>query len=914
MQRLGDGPYGDVLARHHEIVRAGLDRHGGREEGTQGDSFFAVFTSTTACLSAALEIQRSLAAQSWPEDEPLLVRMGVHTGEASDTSTGLVGYEVHRAARVAAVAHGGQILLSASAASLVNHSLPEGVTVRALGEHRLKDLGQPESLFQVVATDLPSSFPPLRSLDNVEFANNLPTSLSPFIGRRGEIAEVKELVRLSHLVTLTGAGGSGKTRLALQVAAELLDGTGEGVWFVRLDAISDPELVPLAVVESLELKRDDERPSSESLATVLKDQDVLIVLDNCEHVIDAVAKLADLIGRQCPKVRLVATSREPLGVEGEEVCRVRSLSLPEGPIDGVEDLVGYDAIDLFVARARSHDKTFVTDDASAMVLTSVCRRLDGIPLAIELAAARLSSMSLDDLAKRLDQRFRLLTGGSRNSLPRQQTLGAMVAWSYDLLSEPEREVLRRLTVFVGGFDLDAVEAVCSSDALAAFETVDIVGSLANKSLVVVERTTRGVRYRLLETIRQFAIESLLMVDGDVEASDLRRRHAAFYLSLAERAEPSLLGGPEQALWFFRLDDEWDNLQAAFATFAHEDEHTELLRLAAALTVPYLLTRRSTLPIPAVLAALDATSDAPVLLRVRSLLAANELLAAMTFKEGQRGSVRERQRQIVDEVLGVVRALPDRRLLVEALTAHANLLRREDQVPATDEALREAEAVAEELGDERTMAWAKFLGGRYRSGVDGDELIRAAVVHFRRAQDATGLATALHITAVRLWVDALLGDARLAESVTVEEEVIEVALSIRDDLSRAAAVGNIGIVLFAAGNAETGEEYLRQCLISHRRLGEPAWTASCVVYLLGNCWTLRGDARLGARLFGAAQVLEEQMVPHSGYEFAAVEIQMRDLHKERLRSELGASTFQSEVTLGRTLPYDEVYRLALGRRR
>jgi len=626
LRRLGDDAYAQVLARHHEIVRTSFLAHGGREEGTQGDSFFVVFASTSACITAALDMQQRLGEQEWPSDERLLVRMGIHTGEASDTVTGLVGYEVHRTARIANVAHGGQVLLSSSAASLVKNSLHEGTSLLPLGSHRLKDLGHPEEIFQVNAPGLASEFPPLKSLDNVGMANNLPTSLSPFVGRIQEITEVKELVESSRLVTLTGAGRSGKTRLALQVAAELLDGSGEGVWFVMLDAVGDPELVPTAVHDALKLNKENAFPSNELLVDVLKQQELLIVLDNCEHVIGAVAKLAELIGRSCPKIRLVATSREPLGVDGEVVYRVRSLSLPEDVVESVEDLVGYNAIDLLIARAKSYDRSFSVDDANAAILASICGRLDGIPLAIELAASRLSSMSLEDLHKRLDQRFRLLTGGSRNALPRQQTLGAMVAWSYDLLTDKEREVLRRLTVFVGGFDIDAVESVCSSESVDSFEAVEFVGSLVNKSLVVAERNAGGVRFRLLETIRQFALEQTLQFDGPETMFEMRRRQANFYLALCERAEVSFGGGPDQVKWFSRLNEEWGNIQAAFSTFADGEEHEAVLRFESALFL-FLMTRRYSLAGPAIMSALEMTQNSSPLLRAQSLRRAAELVGA-----------------------------------------------------------------------------------------------------------------------------------------------------------------------------------------------------------------------------------------------------------------------------------------------
>lgn len=559
LRRLGDVAFAPVLAEHHRIIRESIEAHGGREEGTLGDSFFATFTSPRAAVACGIDIQRTLDDFAWPGDEQLRVRMGIHTGEASEETTGLVGYQVHRAARIAAVGHGGQILLSSATAGLVEDSLSGDSTLRSLGSHRLKDLGRSETLFQLLAPGLQADFPPLRSLDNPELPNNLPASLGTFIGRVSELQEVLVLIRECRLVTLTGAGGSGKTRLALQAAAEFLDGSGDGVWLVELAPVSDPDRTADAIIEALQIRHEPGLAPVDNLLRVLRDQRSLIILDNCEHLIDSVAKLVELLTRTCPKVHLIVTSREPLGVDGEDVYRVRSLSLPAGNVEAVTDVAGSDSVELFVTRTRQHDKSFELSDSNVSLVASICRRLDGIPLAIELAAARLSSMSVEDLHERLDQRFSLLSGGSRNALPRQQTLGAMVAWSYDLLNEFEREVFRRLTVFVNGFDLRAAEAVCTNESIESYELDDIIGSLVAKSLVVAERGDTFLRYRLLDTIRQFAADRLLEVEGEFGMGEARQGHAEYFLGLCEAAEPFLEGGSDQAQWLNRLEQEWDNL-------------------------------------------------------------------------------------------------------------------------------------------------------------------------------------------------------------------------------------------------------------------------------------------------------------------------------------------------------------------
>src|SRR5580704_16259506 len=567
LRRLGEEAYAQVLADHHRLIRDGLAAHEGEEVGTHGDAFFAVFSSPRACVAAVTQIQQAIETHPWPGGAQVRVRMGIHTGEAAQTATGLVGLDVHRAARVAAIAHGGQVLLSETAAALVRGSLPAGTALRELGVHRLKDLGRPEQIFQLDAAGLQAEFAPLRSLGNPAMPNNLPAQLATFVGRERELSQLRALVGSSRLVTLTGAGGAGKTRLSLQTAAELLDGSGDGVWLVELAAISDEDAVAPAICEALGIAAQPGRPALETLLDALGPQDVLILLDNCEHLIDACAKIADAILRRCPRVHLLATSREPLSIDGETSYRVPPLSLPR-PGDGGPAAPGSsDAVTLFVERARERGVDLPVDDETAPLVASICEQLDGMPLAIELAAARLRSMSLADLNDRLDRRFRLLTGGSRAALGRQQTLQATVGWSYSLLNGAEQTLLRRTSVFAEGFGLGAAENVCGFGDIDVLEVADLLDSLVNKSLVGAEPAGSTLRYRLLETIRQFAAERLAET-GDEAAAVA----AAPYLE-----------GPDQGMWFARLDTDHANLRRAAEHAAGDpDATTQTLRFAAAM--------------------------------------------------------------------------------------------------------------------------------------------------------------------------------------------------------------------------------------------------------------------------------------------------------------------------------------------
>jgi predicted ATPase len=567
--RLGHEAYAKVLADHHRVVRAALAAHGGREVGTQGDSFFAVFPSPSAAVMAVVEMQKGVASLVLPNGEQIRVRMGLHAGEAAEAPTGLVGLEVHRAARVAGIAHGGQVLVSEAASALVRHSLPPDVSLRDLGWHRLKDLGPPDQIFQLEAPGLTTVFPPLRSLDNPRLQHNLPAQLSSFIGRDVQLARVGELLKSSRLVTLTGPGGTGKTRLALQAAVDEVEIRPDGVWFVDLAPLRSSPDVLREVTSVLGFQDGRERSSLEGLINQLRMRAPLLVLDNCEHLIEACAQLIDRLLRACPGVAVLATSREPLGVAGELIVRVPPLGLPPkvAGSDPLEEARVSEAATLFVARAKGYDDSFVLDTSTAPVVLSICRSLDGLPLALELAAARLQSMTLSDLEKRLGDHLRLLTSGSSSSVSRQKTMRALIDWSYQLLTEPERSVFRRLSVFAGPFDLEAAVAVGHGGEVDENGVEDALFSLAAKSLVLSGTGGGFTRYRLLESIRQFA-EDQLDASTDERAGACARL-VGHYTAIAARAETEMFG-PNEEMWLERLAEEQPNVLAALG---HADAGT-----------------------------------------------------------------------------------------------------------------------------------------------------------------------------------------------------------------------------------------------------------------------------------------------------------------------------------------------------
>ena len=565
-----------ALTRHDAILRQTIEMNNGCVFKTVGDAFYAVFPTAPDAVTAALAAQRALCAEAWG-DAPIKVRMALHTGAADERDGDYFGPPLNRVARLLSAGHGGQTLLSTITEELARDHLPQGASLRDMGERGLKDLVRPEHIYQLLAPGLPAEFPPLKTLD--AFHTNLPAQLTSFIGREKEIVTVKKLIATNRLTTLIGPGGAGKTRLSLQVAADLLDSFPDGVWFVEFAPLTDPALVPQTTASALGLREETGRPLLDMLSNYLRAKTVLLILDNCEHLVEVAAQFAEALLQACPSLRLLVSSREALGIPGETPYRVPSLSIPDTHLtQSVETVTQSEAARLFIERAQTALPTFTITKENASAVAQVCSRLDGIPLAIELAAARVKVLKVEQIAQRLDDRFRLLTGGSRTALPRQQTLRALIDWSYDLLPESERALLRRLSVFVGGWTLEAAETVCQGKGVADYDVLDPLTQLVNKSLVVVDVDEGAeMRYRLLETVRQYAREKL---SDAGEGMDVRDRHLEYFLGLAERAEPELTG-PRVVEWLKRLEEELDNIRVALEWSLNRDALVGL-RLASAL--------------------------------------------------------------------------------------------------------------------------------------------------------------------------------------------------------------------------------------------------------------------------------------------------------------------------------------------
>jgi len=775
-----------ALARHDSLLREVVEACNGHIFKMVGDAVCAAFAAAPDALAAAVQAQLALQQEPWPEATTIRVRMALHTGKTQERDSDYFGPVVNRVARLLAVGHGGQTLLSAASSELLRDHLPPDIGLRDLGTHHLKDLERVEQIFQITHPDLPDTFPPLRSQGGTP--NNLPKQVTTFIGREKEMRDVQALLGKTRLLTLTGAGGSGKTRLSLQVATETLDAYPDGVWLIELAPLTDPTLVPQTVAQAFGIKEEPGQSVEQTLAERLKERHLLLLLDNIEHVLTACARLAAALQRTCPRVAILTTSREPLGIAGEQVYRVPPLSLPSTQTAQTvtpEKVIQYEAVRLFSDRALLVRADFAVTSGNASAVVQLCHRLDGIPLAIELAAARVRSLSVEDINNRLDGRFRLLIGGDRSALPRQQTLRALVDWSYDLLNPQERLILTRLAVFSGGWTLEAAEAVCGFVPIEDAEILDLLTSLVDKSLVLAEEESGAIRYRLLHTIRQYALEK--QEDSDEARTLLSRRHWEWFLALAEEAEP-LLVGPDQLSWLTRLELEHDNLRAALAwcetatTDVPSPETDDTfgkigLRLAVAL-IPfwsvrgYLSEGRKHLS-----TALDAArSRSAARTDTQTTLQAKALYGAGILAQGQGDA--DEARSLYAESLVLSRALHYR--------------------PGIAISLFNLGSLAQSQGD---LVAARSL-------YDG------CLALFREIGDREGAANALNGLGSLAYGQ---GDFLVAKSLY--EEALSLCRELGDRRSIAASLGNLALAFWWQYDLESTWELYEEALALYREMGD-----------------------------------------------------------------------------------------------
>ncbi|HSL26381.1 MAG TPA: adenylate/guanylate cyclase domain-containing protein, partial [Acidimicrobiia bacterium] len=689
LQKVGDG-YRFILEEHADIVRSAVAAQGGTVVSTEGDSFFAVFASPAAAIGAAADVQRKLTAHHFPASAEVRVRVGIHTGEGTLGGDNYVGLDVHRAARIAAAGHGGQVVLSNPTAVLAGDHLPEGVSLRPLGEHRLKDLAHPETLFQLVIDGLRSDFPPVRTLDAIP--NNLPLQLTTFVGR-SELKAIVDLLDEARLVTLTGPGGTGKTRLAIQAAAEMTGRFVDGVWFVPLAALTDPELIPSAVGTALGMQPSAEDPDLR-LAEYLRTRETLLVLDNFEQILDAAPRVATWL-REAPRLRILVTSRGPLHLSGEREFPVPPLTLPAADdLPVPETLMHFESVALFVDRATAARPDFRLDSRNAARVVEIVSKLEGLPLAIELAAARVRLLSLEAICERLSSRLGLLTGGARDLPERQRTLRGTIEWSYDLLDERHRRLFARLAVFVGGFALEQAEEVCGPgldlDVLVGLET------LADQSLLRPVAESPQSRFVMLATIREYALERLAL---DAEAPEIHGRHARAYLALAEEAAPEYTRRHTRR-WLDRTENDHDNFRAAITWAIEAGEAETAQRLCGALWRFWQM--RGYLK--------EGRERAEAAIRVpggsdRSLLAAHEAAGGLAYWQAEMDAALAHY----ESALELARRTADPALVAGAIYNLAAPLAFQHGVAQALETLEEALSLAEQVGDAELIGrihWGK----------------------------------------------------------------------------------------------------------------------------------------------------------------------------------------------------------------
>ena len=690
LEQLGE-QYREVQQRHDAVLRAAINEHDGRVVSTEGDSFFAVFSSASDAVLAAVEAQRELAAASWPSAPALRVRMGLHTGEGVLGGDNYLGLDVNRAARIAAAAHGEQVLLSDATQCLVERSLPAGTRVRGLGQHRFKNLTQPERLFQLIIEDLRQDFPPPRTLD--ARPNNLPGQLTRFIGRSGEIATVRELLGRNRLLTLTGTGGTGKTRLSLEVAADSLADFADGVFFVDLSAVEDGTLVPAAIAAVLGVREQD-GPLIDAVADHLRDKELLLVLDNFEQIVDAGPAVIEPLLRAAPKVKTLVASRIPLRLYGEQQFHVPPLALPDLlHLPDPEALAQTEAVALFAERAAAVRPGFRITSDNAAAVAEITARVDGLPLAIELVASRVKILPPERLLARLTERLPLLSTADRNVPERQRTLRRTIEWSYELLSDAEKQMFARQAVFSGGADIDAVDAVVNPAGELGIDTLDGLAAMVENNLVRSVDTPDGEsRFTILETIREYGLERLAEAEEEML---VRCRHAEHWIELGERASPAL-SGPDQAAWTRRLERDQDNFRSALTWALHAGEAELGLRLGAALGEFWRLGSRPREGVRWLtdLLALPGAAE-KTLLRARALSAAAELHGWIADPEAYL--------RLAEEALQIFRELEAEQAMPRAIAnlgwAQLQNGRPQDAAPM----LAEARALNIGLGDRQAAA-------------------------------------------------------------------------------------------------------------------------------------------------------------------------------------------------------------------
>lgn len=928
--------YADILTICRQLLRAAFQQWNGHEVDTQGDAFFVAFARATDAVSAAVTAQRSISHFAWPKDVEVRVRMGLHTGEPERSSEGYLGLDVHFAARLMSAAHGGQVILSQTTQELVAHNLPEGVSLRDVGSYHLKDFHGPKRLFQVIAAGLPADFPPLKTLD--VRLNNLSVQLTSLIGREREVARVSALLQRPdvRLVTLTGTGGIGKTRLGLQVATELLDSFANGTYFVSLAPITDPPVVIQTIAHALGLEHQHVKhhmPTEhiEYLKAFLHNKQLLLLLDNFEQVVSAAPELTELL-TACLNLKILVTSRAVLHIQGEYEYPVPPLALPQRTqLSANEDLSQYAAVALFLERALAVKPDLAVTQANMQAIAAICVHLDGLPLAIELAAARIKLLPPRALLQRMTHRLDVLTGGVRGAPARQQTLRNTIEWSYNLLDAAEQRLFRRLSVFTGNFTLEAVESLSSTYADETGLTLDGVTSLIDKSLLLqIEREGEEPRLLMLETIREYGLE-VLAASGEEEIT--RQDYIAYYLELAERAGPELVGR-QQAAWLDRLEREHTNLQAALhwsvAQGRARHDMTVALRLGVALRNFWLVHGPYSEGRNFLEQALAASEGVAVPLQAKALYTAANLAFIL--------SDHDRAEALCQESLKLFRELEDRPGMAFALYLLAWISR--DNINVDMAMVEEALELFKEIGDREYVAWSFYTLG-YLDGIRGEytractwieeslflhkeienkrgiafsliglaqiyyysqsnqatmnTLLNESLALFRELDDKTGIAYSRLLQGQLSFVQ---GDAAKAALLIKESLVIYRELGTQQGIAE--ALCQLARVVTAQGDDMRAYTLYEESLAIARDVKMKELIASCLEGI-AEVATIQGKFAWAAQLWGCAEVLREAV----GVPIPFVDRANYERLITNVRAQLGDKAFSTVWAEGRMMTPEQV---------
>ena len=882
----GERAMSGALARHDELLRAAVEEAGGEIVKTTGDGVHAAFDRPEVAIKVAADAQRALETEAWGDSGPLRVRIGIHSGVAEARGGDYYGTTVNRAARLMALAHPGQVLVSEATAVLARDALASDMELHDLGVHRLRGLTRPERVFQLVAPGLRAEFPDLHSLDATR--SNLPVQVTSFVGRGKECTALVALEREHRLVTIIGVGGVGKTRLALEVAAELMTELRDGAWSCELAPATDTDAMVDVVASALGVVDRPGVARRESVLDFLSTRQMLLVLDNCEHLLDPVAQLAADVLQRCQGVRVLATSREPLTIPGEHVWSLRSLPLPS---DGELDTLGAnDAVRLFVERAEASSSGFALDESNGGAIAEICRRLDGMPLAIELAAARVLTMQPGEIASRLDERFRLLSGGRRASVERHQTLQATVDWSYSLLTDIERLVFGRLSVFPASFDADAARAVAEGDGLDSLDVLDALGSLAVKSMLTAEHIGDGTtRYGMLETLRQYGRDRLGEL-GAEEVDDRQRRHATHFAELAQELGRQLMT-PDEIAAIQRVKVEIENFRSAISwalARGDGDDAALAVRISAGLALTVSMVRVVGFGVYAERCA-PAAFAGPAELRFAAL-------GGAAFSAWQRNDL-ELAKTFIDGAFAAGPSADESQLTVTYCAR--GLITIGTDLPETVRVMREGVEFAQERGDElsasltrtNVAAFVTLLGDADAGRAEAEEALSVA----RRLRHPSATAVAAFVWALASWIDdPPAARAALEESIALTE-------AGAGDVISADARELLGRLEGHEGNVENALRLFTSAMRSSLAAGNRMSLAGHLSYAA----EVLGTARIEPEVVG---VLEGAAAHSSELTMVTVEGRERELHEVAInnaRSAVGNERYDACAARGAAMTFEEI---------